>query len=47
MDQENLYELIDNIPITDKNEDLIKEIKKDVARKKLCSSLKKNRNVDA
>lgn len=42
-----LYELINNIPVTEENADLIKEIKNDLARKRLYISLKENRNIRA
>lgn len=48
MDEEKidkLYELIDNIPVTVDNVEVIKEIKNDLARKRLYICLKKNRNV--
>lgn len=45
MDQDKLYELIDNIPVTLENAGIIEEIKDDIARKKLCRGLTKNRNV--
>lgn len=40
-----LYELIDNIPVTADNVEIIKEIKNDLARKRLYICLEKNRNV--
>lgn len=48
MDEEKidkLYELIDNIPVTADNVEIIKEIKNDLARKRLYICLKENRNV--
>lgn len=41
MDQEQLYELIDNIPVTADNVGLIKEIKEDLARKDYQAALQK------
>lgn len=42
---DKLYELIDNIPVTEENAELIKEIKEDLARKRLYSSFEQDRNV--
>lgn len=42
---DKLYELINNIPITEENAELIEEIKNDLARKKLHICSTKNRNV--
>lgn len=50
MDEEKidkLYELIDNIPVTADNVEIIKEIKNDLARKRLYICLKENRNIRA
>lgn len=41
MDQEKLYELIDNIPITLENAGLIEEIKRDIAHQNYQSALQK------
>ena len=41
MNQEQLYELINNIPITPENEDIIKEIKIDLERKDYTAVLQK------
>lgn len=41
---DKLYELINNIPVTEQNIEIIKEIKKDLARKRLYICFKKNRN---
>ncbi len=41
MNQEKLYELIDNIPVTPENESLIEEIKEDLAEKKYTAALQK------
>ncbi len=46
MDQDKLYELIDNIPITLENARIIEEIKKDVAKKNYTSALKKIEMLD-
>ena len=41
MDQDKLYELIDNIPVTGENAGLIEEIKDDIATKNYTSALEK------
>lgn len=41
MDQDKLYELIDNIPVTRENAGLIEEIKDDIATKNYTSALEK------
>lgn len=41
MEQDKLYELIDNIPITLENAGIIEEIKKDIAEKNYASALEK------
>ncbi len=46
MDQDKLYELIDNIPITLENARIIEEIKKDVAKKNYTAALKKIEMLD-
>lgn len=46
MDQDKLYELIDNIPITLENAKVIEEIKKDVAEKNYAAALKKIETLD-
>lgn len=46
MDQDKLYELIDNIPITLENARVIEEIKKDIAKKNYTSALKKIEMLD-
>lgn len=40
-----LYQLINEIPVTEENEDLINEIKGDLTRKKLYSSIRENKNT--
>ncbi len=42
---DKLYKLIDNIPVTSDNVEIIKEIKSDLERKRLYICLKENRNV--
>lgn len=42
MEQDKLYELIDNIPITPENALIIEQIKKDLERKRLYSCFRKN-----
>lgn len=42
---DKLYELINNIPVTEDNMEIIKEIKNDLARKRLYICSKENRNV--
>lgn len=41
MDQDKLYELIDNIPVTQENAGLIEEIKEDIATKNYTAALEK------
>lgn len=44
MEQDKLYELINNIPVTEDNVEIIKDIKKDLARKRLYICFRENRN---
>ena len=41
MNQEELYQLIDNIPVTPENSGIIQEIKEDLERKDYASALEK------
>lgn len=41
MDEDKIYELIDNIPITEQNVEIIEEIKDDLAKRDYISALKK------
>lgn len=45
MDQDKLYELIKNIPVTFENESLLEEIKEDIAREKLYCCFAKSRKI--
>ncbi len=45
MDEDKLYDLIKNIPVTFENEDLIEEIKEDIARKKLYCGITEGRKT--